>query len=62
LAGKLWGEKMTVDASQCFFVSSHLGLVGAGQGNKAIGTLLQMLFECSLMQRGHSLVSAAPLK
>jgi hypothetical protein len=62
LAGKLRGEKMTVDASQCFFASSRLGLARAGQGDKAIGTPLQMLFECSFMQRGHSLVSAALLK
>jgi hypothetical protein len=56
------GRKTTMDASQCFFVSSHLRLVGAGQGDKTIGTLLQMLFECSFVQRGHSLASAALLK
>jgi hypothetical protein len=53
---------MTVDASQCFVASSRLGLVGAGQGDKTIGMLLQVLFECSFVQRGHSLASAALLK
>jgi hypothetical protein len=37
------------------FASLRLGLVGAAQGAKAIGTLLQMASECSFMQRGHSL-------
>jgi hypothetical protein len=53
---------MTVGASQCCFVSSRLGLVGAGQGDKTLGMLLQMLVECSFVERGHSLVSAALLK
>jgi hypothetical protein len=44
------------------FVSSRLGLGGVAQGAKAMGMLLQVLFECSFMQRGHSLASAAPLK
>jgi hypothetical protein len=55
-------KKMIVGASQCFFVSSRLELVGAGQGIKTIGMLLQMMSECSFMQRDHSLASAAPLK
>jgi hypothetical protein len=48
--------------TQRFFVSSRLGLVGAGQGFKMIGTLLQMMSECFFVQRGHSLASAALLK
>jgi hypothetical protein len=44
------------------FISLRLELIGVAQGIKAIGALLQMLFECSFTQRGHSLASAALLK
>jgi hypothetical protein len=37
------------------FASSCLGLVGVTQGTKAIGMLLQVAFERSFAQRGHSL-------
>jgi hypothetical protein len=49
-----------VDASSFLRVSGSSQL--AGQGDKAIGTLLQMISECSFVQIGHSLASAAPLK
>jgi hypothetical protein len=58
------GEKKWpwMQVNHALFISSHLGLVGAAQGVKTIGTLLQMTSECSFVQGGHSLASAAPLK
>jgi hypothetical protein len=38
------------------------GLLGVAQDAQTIGMLLQRLFECSFVQRDHSLASAAPLK
>jgi hypothetical protein len=48
--------------ASALFTSSRLGLAGVTQGAEAVGTLLQALFECFFVQRGHSLASAAPLK
>jgi hypothetical protein len=47
LAGRLWREKMAVDASQCSLHFVAPRLIGAAQGIKAIGTLLLVMSECS---------------
>jgi hypothetical protein len=61
---ELWDSNSVRDESHTKFRREFccLGLARAGQGDKAIGALLQVLVECSFVQRGHSLVSAAPLK
>jgi hypothetical protein len=55
-------KKWSWAQGSALFASSRFGLVGAAQGAKAIGTLLQMTPECSFMQRCHSLASEALLK